>query len=71
MIKDKRETFSIKWLHSKYGNFKKDKIYVSNAQFITGKGDNRLYTGFRIKDEDGDFYTLNADRIGKDFIILD
>ena len=64
----KSKTFSIRWLHSKYGNFIKDKIYVAEAHAGMGKD---TYVAFRIKDEDGDLYEIKPNRLDKDFIIID
>lgn len=63
-------TIQIVWLHSKYSNLKKGKIYVASAKFFSGKGENRVYTGYRITDEDGDYYTLDKKRLGRDFDVV-
>lgn len=68
MLSDKRKEIEVLWLHSKYGNFTKDKTYHANARYSDIKGD--MFTGFVITDEDGDLYTLNEKQIGKDFIVL-
>lgn len=67
-IEAKVKMFKIKWISSKFGNFKKDKVYIADAQFIHKKS--KIYSGFRITDEDGDYYRLDAKDVGKYFVIL-
>lgn len=68
-IEDKRSEFYIEWLSNKYGNFIAHKYYKAIAQFT--KPYNHMNTGFRITDEDGDFYTLDQRDIDKKFRICE
>lgn len=61
-------TIQIKWLSGKFGNFIKDKVYTATTPFQ--HINNKLWTGFRITDEDGDFYTLDATHAGQRYLIL-
>lgn len=67
-IKDKRESFYIQWISDKYGNFVKDKYYKATAKSRHGKSG--MFCDFRITDEDGDYYTLDAKDIEKKFRII-
>ena len=66
-IKGNTEVIKVQWLHDKYGNFIKGKVYeaVAYARMLNGR-----YTDYKITDEDGDTFTLSDRMVGKDFIIL-
>lgn len=61
-----RHTLFAQWITDKYSNFIKGKVYKAEATGKNGYG----YTSFRITDEDGDYYTLDQSRLGKDFIFV-
>lgn len=49
----------IKWLSDKYGNFTKDKLYVATPRWQR-TGDEHLWSGFQITDDEGDRVSLDA-----------
>ena len=53
-IKKDQDKLELLCTKSKYVNFKEGKIYTAIARAGIGK----KYTDFRIKDEDGDLYTI-------------
>lgn len=69
LVSDTTDTLQIQWLHDKYGNFIKDKIYEAHARSHYIK--NGPYTDFVITDEDGDLYRLSGNRCEKDYKVLD
>lgn len=56
----------VRCISNKYSNFKCNKIYEAEAR---GKRDT-LYTDYKIVDEDGDYYTIHMQDLGKLFLII-
>lgn len=55
-------------ISSKYGNFTKGKIYRGEAHSrVVGMKSGRMYSNYRIIDDDGDGYGIDQSDMGKLF----
>ena len=59
-------TIRVRCISKKCGNFEYNKIYTAEA----GGKLKTLYTDFKIKDEDGDYFTIHEDDLGRLFLII-
>ena len=62
------EVIYLKCKTDKYANFIKDKVYEAKAHFRCSNG---WYTGFKVTDEDGDYYTITKQSIIKMFYLVE
>ena len=56
----------VRCISSKYNNFEYNKIYEAEARYIQ----DTLYSDFMVIDEDGDYYTLHEQDLGRLFLII-
>lgn len=67
----REDVMFVRWLHSKYGNFTKGKIYKakSYSRLVKDAGEG-VHTGFRIMDDEGDLFNLHKEDIGRNIMII-
>lgn len=65
-LKGDKPAIRVRCISKKYGNFEYNKIYTAEA----GGKTKTLYTDFRITDEDGDYYILHEEDLGKLFLLI-
>ena len=63
-IRGHKPFIRVRCISKKYGNFEYNKIYTAEARM---RGE-EYYTDYRIIDEDGDYYTLHEEAIGRIFL---
>ena len=72
-IESFEETLLVKCTKDKYGNFKYGKTYVAESTMThIGKSKHygkTVYTGFKVTDEDGDYYSLTAKDLVTIFVL--
>ena len=68
-LKAPADTLMIRWVSKKYGNFVYNKLYEARAKARSIKAP-YVYADFYIKDEDGDYYTLDERDRGKLYYVL-
>lgn len=61
MLENKNEKLKLLCTKSKFGNFKQGKVYEAEAW---AKTLHKTFSQFRIKDEDGDLYTIEEKHLG-------
>lgn len=69
MVERKTKTLKVRCVSDKYGNFRYNKIYLAEAM-SRHIGGEKLYSNYRITDEDGDYYTIQSKDLGKIFLIV-
>ncbi len=53
----KDPVIKVEWISTRSGNFKAGKVYEAQSHSRQVGGE-KLYSGFDIKDEDGDYFSL-------------
>lgn len=67
-VESHKEVLRFRCITKKYGNFIYNKIYTAEASSKHIHGGN--YSDFRVTDEDGDYYTVYDNDLGKLFLML-